>query len=40
MYAKTTIVANPAFKENRFWLNGKEESFNNPRLENCLTDGK
>lgn len=38
MCAKTTIMASPLFKENKFWLNGKEESFDNPRLENCLKE--
>lgn len=38
MSAKTTILASPELKENKFWLNGKEESFDNPRLVNCLKD--
>ncbi|XP_019869844.1 diphosphomevalonate decarboxylase [Aethina tumida] len=38
MSAKTTILASPELKENKFWLNGKEESFDNPRLANCLKD--
>lgn len=40
MCAKTTIMASPNFKENKFWLNGKEESLTeNPRLNNCLKEG-
>lgn len=38
MFAKTTIMANPNFKENKFWLNGIEETFNNTRLKNCLKE--
>ncbi|XP_044732781.1 diphosphomevalonate decarboxylase isoform X2 [Chrysoperla carnea] len=38
MCAKTTIMASPNFKENKIWLNGKEESFENYRLQNCLTE--
>ncbi|GLV32099.1 Mevalonate diphosphate decarboxylase [Carabus blaptoides fortunei] len=38
MCAKTTIMASPLFKENKFWLNGKEDSFDNPRLQNCLVE--
>ncbi|KAF5273322.1 hypothetical protein FQR65_LT04744 [Abscondita terminalis] len=40
MCAKTTIMASPDFKENKIWLNGKEESFDNPRLCNCLKELK
>lgn len=40
MCAKTTVVASPKFKENRFLLNGNEQSFNNPRLLNCLKESK
>lgn len=40
MCAKTTIAASPLFKENKLWLNGKEEIFDNPRIENCLKDLK
>ncbi|KAJ8687554.1 hypothetical protein QAD02_023348 [Eretmocerus hayati] len=36
--AKTTVTASPDFKENRIWLNGKEESMQNPRLQNCLRE--
>ncbi|XP_015604363.1 diphosphomevalonate decarboxylase [Cephus cinctus] len=34
--ARTTIMASPEFKEDRIWLNGKEQSINNKRLQNCL----
>lgn len=40
MCAKTTIAASPQFKENKIWLNGKEETFDNPRLLNCLKERK
>ncbi|KAF5279085.1 hypothetical protein FQA39_LY05763 [Lamprigera yunnana] len=40
MCAKTTVMASPNFKENKIWLNGKEESFENPRLSNCLKELK
>jgi len=38
MCAKTTVMASPTFTENRMWLNGKEESFDNPRLTGCLEE--
>ncbi|KAJ8675964.1 hypothetical protein QAD02_011750 [Eretmocerus hayati] len=38
--AKTTIEINPEFKEDRIWLNGKEETMQNPRLQNCLREIK
>ncbi|KAL7288831.1 hypothetical protein TKK_0016807 [Trichogramma kaykai] len=34
--AKTTVMISPNFTEDRIWLNGSEESINNPRLQNCL----
>ncbi|XP_030762784.1 diphosphomevalonate decarboxylase isoform X2 [Sitophilus oryzae] len=40
MCAKTTILTSPDLKENKFWLNGKEQSFDNVRLKNCLTEIK
>lgn len=40
MCAKTTVMASPNFTENKFWLNGKEESFDNRRLQSCLKEGK
>lgn len=40
MCAKTTIMISPNLKENRIWLNGKEENFDNPRLLNCLKESK
>ncbi|KAH0535416.1 diphosphomevalonate decarboxylase [Cotesia glomerata] len=33
---KTTVMASPNFKEDKIWLNGREESMNNKRLQNCL----
>ncbi|CAG9771018.1 unnamed protein product [Ceutorhynchus assimilis] len=36
MCAKTTIVTSALLKENKFWLNGQEQSFDSPRLTNCL----
>lgn len=38
MCAKTTIMISKNFKENRLWLNGKEEDFDNPRLSNCIKE--
>ncbi|KAK3865994.1 hypothetical protein Pcinc_028446 [Petrolisthes cinctipes] len=38
MCAKTTISISPTFKEDKFWLNGKEESLENPRIQNCLKE--
>nr|CAI5827456.1 unnamed protein product [Callosobruchus analis] len=38
MCAKTTIIASPELQENTFWLNGKEQSFDNKRLANCLQE--
>lgn len=40
MCAKTTIQASPQFKENKFWLNGKEQNFDSPRLDSCLKEVK
>lgn len=40
MRAKTTVMASPTFKENKIWLNGKEESFENPRLLHCMKELK
>lgn len=36
MCAKTTIVAAPTLKQSKFWLNGKEQDFDNPRLVWCI----
>ena len=38
MHAKTTVVRSKSFKNDRIWLNGKEESITNPRLVNCLRE--
>lgn len=40
MCSKTTVAIDPSFKQDRMWLNGKEETFNNARLQNCLTESK
>ncbi|XP_050513381.1 diphosphomevalonate decarboxylase isoform X2 [Diabrotica virgifera virgifera] len=40
MCAKTTILASPLLKEDVFWLNGKQQSLDNPRLQNCLKEIK
>lgn len=40
MCAKTSVCARPEFKENEIWLNGKKESFQSPRLQNCLKEIK
>lgn len=36
--AKTTVTMSPLFKEDRIWLNGREEDIRNPRLQNCLIE--
>uniref|UniRef100_A0A2P2I709 Diphosphomevalonate decarboxylase-like n=2 Tax=Hirondellea gigas TaxID=1518452 RepID=A0A2P2I709_9CRUS len=36
--ATTTACISPAFTHDAFWLNGKEESFQNPRIQNCLKE--
>ncbi|XP_076623411.1 mevalonate diphosphate decarboxylase [Colletes latitarsis] len=38
--AKTTVMISPQFKEDRMWLNGKEEDIKSPRLQNCLAEIK
>lgn len=40
MCAKTSVCAKPEFTEDVIWLNGKKESFNSPRLQNCLREMK
>lgn len=40
MCAKTTIVAAPTLKQSKFWLNGKEQDFDNPRLVRCINISK
>lgn len=40
MSAKTTILASQTLKENKFWLNGVEQTFDNERLQNCLKECK
>lgn len=34
--ATTTVAVGKKFREDRIWLNGKEESAHSPRLQNCL----
>ena len=38
MVPQTTVCASPDFEADRIWLNGREESVDNPRLANCLRD--
>ncbi|XP_014487134.1 PREDICTED: diphosphomevalonate decarboxylase [Dinoponera quadriceps] len=40
MYAETTVMISQDFKEDRIWLNKKEEDIKNPRLQNCLNEIK
>ncbi|XP_051884057.1 diphosphomevalonate decarboxylase isoform X3 [Pristis pectinata] len=34
----TTVTASRYFKEDRIWINGKEENIENPRLQTCLRE--
>uniref|UniRef100_A0A8C9RG38 Diphosphomevalonate decarboxylase n=1 Tax=Scleropages formosus TaxID=113540 RepID=A0A8C9RG38_SCLFO len=34
----TTVACSARFKEDRIWLNGKEENINQPRLQSCLRE--
>ncbi|XP_059156064.1 diphosphomevalonate decarboxylase-like [Physella acuta] len=36
--AKTSVAISPDFREDRMWLNGKEESVNSPRIQNVLRE--
>ncbi|XP_076043479.1 mevalonate diphosphate decarboxylase isoform X2 [Oratosquilla oratoria] len=36
MCARTTVALSENYEGDRFWLNGKEESMDNPRIQNCL----
>ncbi|RLU22873.1 hypothetical protein DMN91_005151 [Ooceraea biroi] len=38
LHAKTTVMISRDFKEDRIWLNGREEDIKNPRLQNCLRE--
>merc|ERR1711879_704599 len=38
MCSTTTVMIGDHIKESRMWLNGKEESITNPRLQNCLRE--
>jgi len=40
MCAKTTVSISPNFSEDKMWLNGVEETFDNPRLQACLNESK
>ncbi|XKL59629.1 hypothetical protein PGB90_000645 [Kerria lacca] len=40
MCAKTTIAISPNFEKDQIWLNGIEESIENPRLLNCIRNIK
>ncbi|KYN12825.1 Diphosphomevalonate decarboxylase [Trachymyrmex cornetzi] len=40
LHAKTTVMISSDFKEDRIWLNGKEEDIKNTRLQNCLKESK
>ncbi|CAL1686204.1 unnamed protein product [Lasius platythorax] len=40
LHAKTTVMINLDFKEDRIWLNEREEDIKNPRLQNCLKEIK
>ncbi|XP_035252029.1 diphosphomevalonate decarboxylase [Anguilla anguilla] len=34
----TTVACSSSFKEDRIWLNGKEDDINQPRLQSCLRE--
>ncbi|MGH0127574.1 UNVERIFIED_CONTAM: hypothetical protein FKN15_043716 [Acipenser sinensis] len=34
----TTVASSRHFKEDRIWLNGKEDNINHPRLQSCLRE--
>ncbi|XP_039275980.1 diphosphomevalonate decarboxylase [Nilaparvata lugens] len=38
MHSKTTVAIDPDFKNDRMWLNGKEQSVDNPRFAQCLKE--
>ncbi|KAK7114798.1 diphosphomevalonate decarboxylase-like [Littorina saxatilis] len=38
LHAKTSVAASSQFKDDRIWLNGKEESVSNPRIQNVLKE--
>ncbi|RZF45836.1 hypothetical protein LSTR_LSTR012316 [Laodelphax striatellus] len=38
MHSKTTVAIDPDFKSDRMWLNGKEQSVDNPRFAQCLKE--
>lgn len=38
MCAKTTVAISPSFTKDRMWLNGVEETMQNPRLRACVDE--
>ncbi|XP_076448778.1 diphosphomevalonate decarboxylase-like [Babylonia areolata] len=38
LHAKTSVAVSSKFTEDRIWLNGKEQSVNNPRIQNVLKE--
>lgn len=38
MHAKTSVAISPGFDQDQIWLNGQQESMDNPRLANCLRE--
>ncbi|KAL8609212.1 hypothetical protein ACOMHN_036656 [Nucella lapillus] len=38
LHAKTTVTVSSTFSEDRIWLNGKEQSVDNPRIQNVLKE--
>ncbi|XP_034947230.1 diphosphomevalonate decarboxylase [Chelonus insularis] len=38
MCAKTTVMISPDFESDRIWLNGREESIDNKRLQRCIQE--
>ncbi|XP_054714284.1 diphosphomevalonate decarboxylase-like [Uloborus diversus] len=40
MCAKTTVACSPTFESDRIWLNGIEQDFQSPRIQNCIREIK
>ncbi|XP_013779477.1 diphosphomevalonate decarboxylase-like [Limulus polyphemus] len=36
--AETTVAISRSFSQDKMWLNGKEQSMDNPRIQNCLRE--
>ncbi|XP_076370713.1 mevalonate diphosphate decarboxylase isoform X3 [Tachypleus tridentatus] len=36
--AETTVAISKSFSQDKMWLNGKEQSMDNPRIQNCLRE--